>query len=164
METNPDPIPLSETARKGRTYLVCALALVAGLVVSQSIKTFNPEETQFTDILLTLALTVAVAVLAFRGGQVSLRIVRGCMGFITFLAMMMLLMLVSAISLRGFPENVNIAEDGTLLTLLMTFGVGFSTWALFWSKEVKAFVEYQRAKFHRQKMDQIKQSVLNTRR
>lgn len=80
---------------------------------------------------------------AYRGGNVSLKLVKGCTGLLViFFITVVAIVWISLFMRHSLSENLNWVD--ILTDFPFYVGFGFSIWALFLSKSVKSFVAYQR--------------------
>lgn len=150
----PDRIPLTESEKRGRTFLAAALALIAFLMLEGVFKSAGDGFTPFVDKLMSNSLSLLVLVLAFRGSQLAMKLTKGCL--LVFVAMIVVLIsFVSFSFFRGRPlPSPSFENTAPFIAYLM--GVSFSIWALFVSEDVKAFIQYQRDTTHQRNLRRIK--------
>ena len=99
-------------------------------------------------------LLLLMLVLAFRGGQLSMKLTKSCV--VLFAALVAVLILVISVSLfRGFQLPQTPTVQNTVPFIATLFGTIFSIWALFISTDVKAFVIYQREVAHQSQLQKI---------
>ena len=138
--------PLTATQSRGRTFFICALLFVSSVLFQSVFDGITKGGDRWVDQLFTGAIYLLVLTLAFRGGQVSLTLIKGCFGvFAAIIATALFLIMV--LSFWGdFPPLNTGRNQTTIKTLAFFLGLSYTVWALFASCDVKEFINYQREK------------------
>lgn len=146
---------MDQSHHRGRTFLIAALILIAAFILNGFTQSVSKGETDLADGIVGNGLLLLMLVLAFRGGQLSMKLAKGCallwIGMVAFLAIF-----VSATLIRGTPLPSAPTLENTLPFLGMVAAAAFCVWALFISKDVKGFVAFQREKKYQKQLDKIK--------
>lgn len=149
------PTPMDPSHHRGRTFLIAALVLIAAFILNGFTESVSKGESDFADGIVGNGLLLLMLLLAFRGGQLSMKLAKGCallwIGMVAFLAIF-----VSATLIRGTPLPEAPTLENTLPFLAMVAASGFCVWALFISKDVKGFVAFQRETAYQKQLDTIK--------
>ena len=119
----------------------------------------NFENSIVSSIIYILGFTAA-----FRGGFLSLKIIKGCLGFVAVLAALVITLAVIAMVVGKAPVPRVTWGRHTLTDFLSLAPLIYVYWALFFSKSVKEFIIYQRAYFHARAMRKIQESIGRTDR
>jgi hypothetical protein len=134
---------LTEIQYRGRTIFISALLFVGILVTKSSISRLYSHYGSPSNHLITIAFWGVILLLSFRGGQLSLKLVKGCA--VTFASIMAILFIViSAKLIRGVQLPQAPTWNNSIESIVTLIGVIFSVWALFFSKSVKEFLSHQR--------------------
>jgi len=140
---------LPEQARVGRTFLVCAMAFLASMVLLDAIAPLPTTRDEISDKLGSFVLLLAVCVFVLRGGRWALALLRGCLGIVALVLAGLVGVMAYTTFLRGIPAGTDPTNDDTLPFVLFCLGIAYAIWALFFSKEVKAFLEFQRTRYQK---------------
>lgn len=151
-----NPIAISDAQKRGRLFLISALGIIAAFIIQGFLRGVSQGETNLPNGIAGNAMLLLILVLAFRGGQISLKLAKGCA--LLFAAMIGILLLVVTVSIfRGIPLPRTPTLDNTLPFLITAAGAIFATWALFLSRDVKDFLRYQRDLSHQKQLTKIKE-------
>jgi len=144
---------MDQSNRRGRTFLIAALVLIAAFILNGFLGSVSKGETGLAGGMIGNGLSILALVLAFRGGQLSMKLAKGCallwVGMVAFLAIF-----VSATVIRGAPLPTAPTLENTIPALGMVAASAFCVWALFISKDVKSFVAFQREQAYRRQLEQ----------
>lgn len=140
---NPDFPSLGPTQRRGRTYLLSALTLIAVFFLEGMVGAFTKGSNDIADSLMGIGMAAWILVLAFRGGDISMQLTKGC-ALLMILPIIILAGFMSwKVARAGIPESATF--EYTVSFLVKTVAVFFVLWALFLSTDVREFLIYQRA-------------------
>jgi len=129
--------------------------LIAAFILEGYIRSVSKGETDVFEGIMGNGLLLLMLVLAFRGGQLSMKLTKGCA--ILFAALVAVLTLVISVSLfQGFQLPQAPTVQNTIPFIATLFGTIFAIWALFISTDVKAFIIYQREAAHQRQLCKIK--------
>lgn len=147
--------PLTRPQERGRLFFAAALVLIAVFILQGFIRSASKGEADIFGGIMGNGLLLLILVLAFRGGQLSMQLTKGCA--VLFAALVAVLILAISVSLfREFQLPQPPTVQNTVPFIAMLFGTIFSVWALFISSDVKAFVIYQRVVAHQRQLQKIK--------
>ncbi len=149
---------MTDTQKRGRIFLLGAMSILGFLILNGAAQNALKGERISPDSVFGNGLLLFMLVLAFRGGRVSLKLAKAFTLLIT--GMYGVLLVIIAVSLwRGTPflEARTLANTITVIPSLS--GVLFTTWALFFSREVKDFIGHQREVACQRQLAKIKRSV-----
>lgn len=150
-------IAISDAQKRGRLFLIAALGLIAAYIIQGFLRGVSQSETNLQGGIMGNGMLLLILVLAFRGGQISLKLAKGCA--LLFAAMTAILLLLVTMSIfRGVPLPQTPTIENTVPFLITTAGTIFATWALFVSRDVKDFICYQRELSHQKQLAKIKGS------
>lgn len=146
---------MDQSHRRGRVYLIAALVLIAAFILNGFLQSVSKGEAHLASGIIGNGLSILALILAFRGGQISMKLAKGCallwIGMVALLAI-----LVSVTVLRGTPLPAAPTLENTIPVLAMVAASAFCVWALFISKDVKSFVAFQRERAYQSQLDKIK--------
>ncbi len=155
--------PLTEQQRRGRTFLLCALALLSFMYLKESLAGLLTSSKHLTGSLTNLTLCFLVIRQAYLGGKTSSFIIRILTALLAVVSLGGLTFIfVGMMQGHTLPERMSLETSVT--TYGNIFGVSFSLWALFLSPEVKSFLAYQRARVLARGMEKIHQETEASKR
>jgi len=153
------PSSITTTQSRGRTFFICALLLLAVMLFEPIVTSLVSGKRNLADSILTSIIYVLVLFAAFRGGFLSLKIIKGCLGiFAAILAFAVVFVGIGA-SLGKLPPPRIGFDFATLRDFLKMIPLFFIYWALFFSKSVKEIIIYQREYFHALEMRKIQEDI-----
>jgi len=146
---------MTDSQKRGRMFLIGALCIIATFIIQGFLRGLSTGESSLPGGLVGNGILLLILILAFRGGQVSLKLAKGCALLFAVLTIILLLVVVGSI-FRGvaLPETPTVGN--TIPFILTVVGIIFSTWALFVSGDVKAFIHFQRELSHERQLAKIK--------
>jgi uncharacterized phage infection (PIP) family protein YhgE len=142
---------LSEKQRLGRTFYVSALSLIAAWMILSATEAMATEPDNIAGNIVGLIVSLLVLLAAFRGGFISMLMIKGCLGvFGVFVCIAGIVAGVLAIFL-GISEFTFTWNDYPL-SFASWAALAYIYWALFLSRSVKEFVSLQRELAHARSM------------
>jgi len=152
---NAPPSQLTRPQERGRLFLAAALVLIAASILEGFIQSASQGKADISGGIVGNGLLILMLVLAFRGGQLSMKLTKGC-AVLFALMVVVLIVIVSVSVFQGIPlpQAPTFRNTGSLIATI--FGTIFPIWALFFSTDVKAFVIYQREVAHQRQLQKIK--------
>jgi hypothetical protein len=152
---------LTATRNRGRTFFICALLLLAVMLFEPIASSFASGTSNFGNSAFTSIIYTLVLIAAFRGGVLSLKIIKGCLGICAAILCVSVL-LIGIGAAAGKNPAPRIEWDMRTLRAFASFlPLLYIYWALYFSKSVKAFVTYQRDHFHAREMQKIQETKSN---
>jgi hypothetical protein len=147
---------------RGRTIFFCALFLLAVMLFEPILTPLFSGKRGIADSIGTIIIYFIVLIAAFRGGFVSLTIIKGCLGI--FAAILgFAVILIGIESSRGLWPPPRIGWDmPTFLDFVKAIPLFYIYWALFFSKSVKEFIIYQREYFHAREIRKNQEDISRT--
>jgi len=139
--------PLEPSLKRGRTFLCGALVILGVLLVHGLRKGPDRGEMDVLTGFVHFGFYAVVMILAFRGGRLSLALLKGCAGLFALMCAVLIIVAAAAMA-RGqpLPESPGVRNTGEFLAVIA--GVAFCVWALFFSRDVQGFLASQCANAH----------------
>jgi len=135
---------LTASQSRGRTFFICALLLLAVMLFEPIATSLVSGKRGIGDSIFTSIIYILVLAAAFRGGFLSLKIIRVCLG-ISAAILVLAVFLIGIGSLMGKLPPPKIGWDmHTLRDFASAIPLAYIYWALFFSKSVKEFIICQR--------------------
>ena len=137
------PANLTLPQARGRAFLAAALLVLATMILASSFRSWSEGEADWAGSLMSNALVLLILVLAFRGGQLTMKLTRGCVMLLAVVAALALFAIFAALILGNLLAGPRIPEMASEFVAFV-LGAAFCFWSLFISTDVKAFIAYQR--------------------
>ena len=135
--------PLTVVQSRAQKIFISALAFIGFLLLKPSVFGLFEKNGSQEDQLFQIVFWIVVLLLSFRGGQLALKMVKGCISvFAVMFAIIFIVIIATFLQGQGLPKPQT--WDKTIEQTLTLIGVIFSFWALFISKSVKEFLAHQR--------------------
>lgn len=144
---------------RGRTFFICALVLLAVMLFEPIATSLASGKRDIGDNIFTSIIYILVLAAAFRGGFLSLKIIKGCLGIFAAILVLAVILLGIGSSMGKLPPLRFGWDMHTLRDLARTLPLLYIYWALFFSRSVKEFIIYQRAYFHAREMQKIREEI-----
>jgi hypothetical protein len=148
---------MTDSQRHGRILLLTALCIIAALIVNGFMGSVGNSKSDLVSGIVGNGLLVLMLVLAFRGGQLALKLTKGFALLFAVLVAVLVVVIVGSF-VRGIPLPQTPTVGNTIPFTATVVGVGFSVWALFLSHAVKDFIACQREQAHQRQLARIKRS------
>jgi len=141
--------------RMGRIFYVIALAIIAGTQVRSVIHAIHEGGGEMGKEGFRLALLGLILVYAYRGGTLSVVLLKGCAGMMGLVLLLVVVGVSAALPAWFFDGSGSVAgklsdswrsltaKPLEMIVFLLT--TGYVVWAMFFSKAVRAFIAFQRA-------------------
>ena len=114
------------------------------------------------DSIFTSIIYILVLGAAFRGGFLSIKIIKGCLGILAAILVLAVVFIGIGASMGKLPPPRIGLDFDTLRDFLKIIPLFYLYWALFFSKSVKEFIINQRECFHAREMRKIQESIGRT--
>ena len=136
--------PLSESQRRGRTFFACALLLLAAMLFAPLVTSVASGTNDLMGSITTGAIYALVLLAAFRGGFLSLKIIRGCLGIFGVIFVAAAVLIGIGASMGKLPPPRWEWGWPTLKDVASTALLFYVYWAMFFSGSVRDFIARQR--------------------
>jgi hypothetical protein len=139
----------------GRIFFVVALAIIVGTQVQSVIHVIHEGGGEMGKEVFRLALLGLILVYAYRGGTLSVVLLKGCAGMMGLVLLLVVVGVSAALPAWFFEGSVSVGgklSDGwrsltakplEMMSFLVT--TGYVVWVMFFSRAVRAFIAFQQA-------------------
>lgn len=137
--------------RRGSVFLALALLVVGFLFIKSPLEEALKAGKVAMDSVIGTACVLFVLWRVFRGGRISLKLAKGVTILFAVLTVIVAAVAVGTLCMgKPLPVAPNVGNSLTFLS--SAAAVGFATWALFFSADVKAFVAARQSETERRKL------------